>query len=150
MMFKNLLIATDGSELGNKALDIALELARLHGASLIILTATDPVATGIGSGGFGTIDAGPILARLEEAYASEAANLLAAARHKAQAAGISAQTLHLPRHRPADGILETAAQKGTDLIVMGSHGRRGLARLLLGSQATEVLARATIPVLIVK
>jgi nucleotide-binding universal stress UspA family protein len=149
-MYKNLLIATDGSELGDKALDAALDLARQNGASLTILTATDPVATGIGSGGFGTIDAGPILARLEEAYAIEAADLLAAARHKAQEAGIAAETLHLPRHRPADGILETVSEKGCDLIVMGSHGRRGLNRLLLGSQAAEVLARATIPVLIVK
>ncbi|MVS99447.1 universal stress protein [Devosia marina] len=149
-MYKNLLIATDGSELGDKALDAALDLARQNGASLIILTATDPVATGIGSGGFGTIDAGPILARLEEAYATEAADLLAAARHKAQEAGIAAETLHLPRHRPADGILETVSEKGCDLIVMGSHGRRGLNRLLLGSQAAEVLARAAVPVLIVK
>ncbi|MEQ9634933.1 MAG: universal stress protein [Devosia marina] len=149
-MYKNLLIATDGSELGDKALDAALDLARQNGASLTILTATDPVATGIGSGGFGTIDAGPILARLEEAYATEAADLLAAARHKAQEAGIAAETLHLPRHRPADGILETVSEKGCDLIVMGSHGRRGLNRLLLGSQAAEVLARAAVPVLIVK
>jgi len=149
-MYKNLLIATDGSDLGNKALDAALALARQNHAALTIVTATDPVATGIGAGGFGTIDAGPIVARLEEAYATEAANLLADARHRAQDAGITAETLHLPRHRPADGILETAAAKNCDLIVMGSHGRRGLNRLLLGSQAAEVLARAAIPVLIVK
>lgn len=149
-MFKTLLIATDGSELGNRALEAGLALARLNGAAVTILTATDPISTGIGSGGFGTIDAGPILARLEEAYAAEAADLLAAARHQAQEAGIAAETLHLPRHRPADGILETAASKSADLIVMGSHGRRGIGRLLLGSQAAEVLARASIPVLIVK
>jgi nucleotide-binding universal stress UspA family protein len=52
-------------------------------------------------------------------------------------------------HRfPADGILETAEQSGCDLIVMGSHGRRGLAKFLLGSQATEVLTRSKVPVLI--
>ncbi|ODT72660.1 MAG: hypothetical protein ABS75_02295 [Pelagibacterium sp. SCN 63-23] len=149
-MFKNLLIATDGSELGDKALDVALELARIHGASLTVLTATDPVSTGIGSGGFGTIDAGPIVARLEESYAAEAANLLAAARQKASTAGIDIHTLHLPRHRPADGILATVAARGSDLVIMGSHGRRGLGRLLLGSQASEVLSRAQVPVLIVK
>ncbi|MHA6299445.1 universal stress protein [Devosia sp. CAU 1758] len=149
-MYKNLLIAIDGSDLGNKALEAGLALTRLNGANVTILTATDPVSTGIGSGGFGTIDAGPIVARLEEAYAAEAADLLAAARHQAQEAGITAEILHLPRQRPADGILETAAGKSSDLIVMGSHGRRGLGRLLLGSQAAEVLARASIPVLIVK
>lgn len=149
-MFKSILVATDGSDLASKALDVALDTARLHGARLTIVTATDPVATGIGSGGFGTIDAGPIVARLEEAYAAEAADLLAKARHRAQEAGITAETLHMPRHRPADGILEAAEDKGADLIVMGSHGRRGLNRLLLGSQAAEVLVRATMPVLVVK
>jgi nucleotide-binding universal stress UspA family protein len=149
-MFKNLLIATDGSELADKAIKAGLELARLNGAQVTILTATDPVSTGIGSGGFGTIDAGPIVARLEEGYAAEAANLLASARHKAQEAGITAETVHMPRHRPAEGILETAEKTGCDLIVMGSHGRRGLGRLLLGSQAAEVLARAKVPVLIIK
>src|SRR5690606_27503261 len=136
-MFKSILVATDGSELATRALDAALELARTNGATLTILTATDPVATGIGGGGFGTIDAGPIVARLEEAYAAGAADLLASARHRAQDAGIKAKTLHLPRHRPADGILQTATEISADLIVMGSHGRRGLNRLLLGSQAAE-------------
>lgn len=149
-MYKSILVATDGSDLANKALDAAIGLARLSGAALTIVTATDPVSTGIGAGGFGTIDAGPILARLEEAYAAQAANLLADARHKAQDAGIAAQILHLPRHRPADGIVETATETGSDLIVMGSHGRRGLGRLLLGSQAAEVLSRAPVPVLIIK
>lgn len=149
-MFKSILVATDGSELADKALDAALELARHTGAHVGIVTATDPVSSGIGSGGFGAIDAGPILARLEEAYSIQAANLLAAASHRAKAAGITLETLHLPRRRPADAIIETAAEKGSDLIVMGSHGRRGIDRLLLGSQAAEVLARAAIPVLVVK
>ena len=149
-MFKSILVATDGSDLANKALDLALETARLNGARLTIVTATDPVATGIGSGGFGTIDAGPIVARLEEAYAAEAADLLAKARHRAQEAGIAAQTLHLPRHRPADGILEAADEKGCDLIVMTSHGRRSIMSMLLGSETRKVLSHAKIPVLIVR
>ena len=149
-MFKSILVATDGSDLANKALDTALDLARLYGASLSILTTTDPVTASLGAGGFGTIDAGPILARLEEAYASQAANLLADARHKLQESGVTAETLHLPDHRPADGIVQTATEKNADLIVMGSHGRRGLSRMLLGSQAAEVLSRANVPVLIVK
>lgn len=148
-MFKSILVAIDGSDLATKALDAAIALAKTHEASLTILTATDPVATGIGSGGFGTLNAGPIIERLEEAYATEATRMLTEASERAAAAGITAQTLHLPRHRPADGIVETAEGRA-DLIVMGSHGRRGLGRLLLGSQASEVLTRATVPVLIVK
>lgn len=149
-MFKSLLIATDGSELGDKALAAGVELARAHGSSILVLTATDPVATGIGAGGFGTLDAGPIIAQLEEDYAAGAKKLLDAAREKLAAAGIAAETLHVPRQRPADAILDTAAARGVDTIVMGSHGRRGFGRLLLGSQASEVLARASVPVLIVK
>ena len=71
-------------------------------------------------------------------------------RSQAQQAGIEAQTLHVPLHRPADAIIQTAQDKGCDTIVMGSHGRRGIGRLLLGSQAAEVLARASVPVLVVK
>lgn len=149
-MFKSILVATDGSDLASKALDAALDLARLNGADLTVLTTTDPVISSVGAGGFGTIDAGPILARLEEAYAAQAADLLAEARHKIQDAGAKAETIHLPDHRPADGIILTARDKSADLIIMGSHGRRGLNRLLLGSQAAEVLSRSTIPVLIIK
>lgn len=148
-MFKSLLIAIDGSDLSSKALAKGLELAKGQGARVVVLTTTDPVSTGLGAG-FGSIDAGPIVERLEAAYAEEAGQLLAGARAKAEAAGVAVETLHLPRHRPADGILETAGDRGTDLIVMGSHGRRGLNRLLLGSQAAEVLARSTLPVLIMK
>ncbi len=147
-MFKTLLIAIDGSDLGDKALAAGIELAKINGGKITVLTATDPVSTGIGSGGFGTIDAGHIVARLEETYTAEATKLLDAAKSKADAAGIAAETLHAPRQRPADAILANA--KTHDTIVMGSHGRRGLGRLLLGSQAAEVLARSEIPVLIIK
>ncbi len=149
-MFKTLLIAIDGSELGDKALAAGIELAKLNGSKIAILTATDPVSTGIGSGGFGTIDAGNIIARLEESYTAQAKTLLDAARAKVEAAGLVAETFHAPRQRPADAILAAAGQQGSDLIVMGSHGRRGLGKLLLGSQAADVLSHAAIPVLIVK
>tara|TARA_R110002020_G_scaffold4015_13_gene17590 strand:+ start:528 stop:977 length:450 start_codon:yes stop_codon:yes gene_type:complete len=149
-MFNNLLIATDGSALGDKALAAGLELAKLHAAKVTILTSTDPVSGAIGAGGFGTIDAASILVQLEARYVEEAQTILAAAAGKAEQAGIAAQTLHLPRLRPADAIIQTATDLGCDTIVMGSHGRRGFERLLLGSQAAEVLARAGVAVLIVK
>lgn len=149
-MFKSLLIATDGSELGDKALAAGIELAKAHGSKILVLTSTDPVETSIGGGGFGTLDAGSIIAQLEEDYAVGAKKLLDAAKTKLEAAGLAAETLHVPRHRPADAIIEAVAAKGVDTIVMGSHGRRGLGRLLLGSQASEVLARSSVPVLIVK
>jgi nucleotide-binding universal stress UspA family protein len=149
-MFTTLLIATDGSELSNKALAAGLDLARLHGSTVTIMTATDPVSTALGAGGFGAIDAGPILDQLDAAYAAQASQVLSAARDMADKAGIAVQTLHVARQRAADAIVLTASERGCDTIVMGSHGRRGIERMLLGSQAAEVLARATIPVLIVK
>ncbi|MBU1304250.1 MAG: universal stress protein, partial [Alphaproteobacteria bacterium] len=142
--------ATDGSELSNKALGAGLDLARLHGATVTIMTATDPVSTALGGGGFGAIDAGPILDQLDAAYAAQASQVLSAARDMADKAGIAVQTLHIAQQRPADAIVQTASERGCDTIVMGSHGRRGIERMLLGSQAAEVLARATVPVLIVK
>lgn len=150
MMFKKLLVATDGSDLGNKALDTAIELARLSGGAITVLTATDPVATGIGSGGFGTIDAGAIVTRLEESYAAQAKTLLDEARAKVAAAGIGIETLHAARQSGADAIIAVVTERGFDVVVMGSHGRRGIGRLLLGSQAAEVLSRSSVPVLIVK
>lgn len=149
-MFTTLLIATDGSDLGNKALQAGLDLARLHDARVTVMTATDPVTTTIGAGGFGAMDAGPILIQLDAAYASEASRILAASQDLADKAGVSIQTLHMSHQRPADAIMQAATEQACDTIVMGSHGRRGLQRMLLGSQAAEVLARATIPVLIVK
>ena len=150
-MFHNILIATDGSELGDKALAAALNLGKGSGGKVTVLTVTDPVTSMVGgTGGFGQIDAGPLINKLEEGYRETAGKVLAAAQQQAQALGTAVETLHLPDHLAADGIIQTAEQRGADLIVMGSHGRRGLGRLLLGSQAAEVLARAKVPVLVVK
>jgi nucleotide-binding universal stress UspA family protein len=150
-MFHNILIATDGSELGDKALAAALNLGKGSGGKVTVLTVTDPVTSMVGgTGGFGQIDAGPLINKLEESYRETAGKVLTAAQQQAQALGTAVETLHLPDHLAADGIIQTVEQRGADLIVMGSHGRRGLGRLLLGSQAAEVLARAKVPVLVVK
>ncbi len=79
-MFKSLLIATDGSGTRRQGRGVYVELAKAHGSKILVLTSTDPVATGIGAGGFGTFDAGPIIVQLEEDYAEQAKNLLDAAR----------------------------------------------------------------------
>jgi nucleotide-binding universal stress UspA family protein len=71
------------------------------------------------------------------------------ARTMAEQAGISAELVHIPDAHPATAIIETAKSRGCDLIVMGSHGRRGLRELFLGSQTSEVLADGSVPVLVV-
>jgi len=149
-MFQNLLIAVDGSVLSNKALGAGLELAKSYGSRVTILTATDPVSTGLGSGGFGTLSAGPLVERLEEAYEADARRILDASILRLSEGGVTAEAVYAPRQRPADAILQEAETRDCDTILMGSHGNRGLRRLLLGSQASDVLARSTSTVIIVK
>jgi nucleotide-binding universal stress UspA family protein len=86
-----------------------------------------------------------------EASQKEAANkVLAAAKALADKMGVESETLHVPNSFPADAIIETAQTKHCSLIAMSSHGRRGLGRILLGSQTSEVLARSPVPVLVVR
>jgi nucleotide-binding universal stress UspA family protein len=84
----------------------------------------------------------------EKAISANAAEILAKADEAAGKAGISCRTIHVKERHPAEGIIETAKARTCDLIVMASHGRRGLSRLLLGSQAHNVITHSTIPVLI--
>jgi nucleotide-binding universal stress UspA family protein len=149
-MFQHLLVALDGSELANKALKVSLELAKAHNSKVTIVTSTDPINTGLGTGGFGMIDAASIVKQLEQIYAAQAKQILDAAKVTCSETGIDADTIYVPRQRAGDSILETAEKVGCDLIIMGSHGRQGLQKLLLGSQAAAVLAASKDPVLIVK
>lgn len=75
---------------------------------------------------------------------------LAAVKVSADRMDVAAERTHVPNARAADAILQIAQSMDIDLIVMSSHGRRGVERLLLGSQTAEVLAHSTIPVLVVK
>ena len=69
---------------------------------------------------------------------------------QAAAAGVACETVHVPDGFPSDAIVQVAAGHGAGLVVMASHGRRGLGRVLLGSQTQAVLAKATVPVLVVR
>jgi nucleotide-binding universal stress UspA family protein len=86
----------------------------------------------------------------EEIVARDASRILATVAETAGKLGIACATLHVADRYPAEGIIELAKARNCDLIVMASHGRRGLAKLLLGSQATRVLTYSTVPVLICK
>jgi nucleotide-binding universal stress UspA family protein len=143
-MYKHILIATDGSELAGKAVDAGLELARLLGARVTAVKASEPwsamAATGEAALAF-PVD------EYEKGAAEDAARVLGAVSAAAKKQGVACETVHV-NDFPADGIIETAKAKGCDLIVMSSHGRRGIARVLLGSQAMRVLTLSTVPVLI--
>jgi nucleotide-binding universal stress UspA family protein len=143
-MYKHILIATDGSELAGKAVAAGFDIARGLGAQVTTVTVTEPwtaFATGGAVFGFPVDE--------YEKSAVESANLILSGVSKlARKADIKCATVHANDQYPAEGILETAKKNGCDLIVMASHGRRGLGRLLLGSQAVRVLTHSTVPVLI--
>lgn len=149
-MYKTIVCAVDGSELSTKALRHALTLAKTFGSKLSVLTVTDPSVIIAPGAEIMMIDTASVLADLDKAKEESAKGILEDAGKLAQEAGVSISPIYLPGHTAAEGIVTTAKTGGADLIVMGSHGRRGLGRLLLGSQAAEVLAHAPVPVLIVK
>jgi nucleotide-binding universal stress UspA family protein len=143
-MYRHILIATDGSELAQKAVEQGAALAKAIGAEVTMVTVTEPwtsVAPGEMAISF------PV-EEYEKGAASNAARTLAAAQEIASQRGISCKSVHVKDQFPADGIIDTAKTSGCDLIVMASHGRRGLARVFLGSQAVRVLTHSPVPVLI--
>lgn len=144
-MFKHILIPVDGSPTAQKAVDKAAGLARAFGSQTTVIYVIDPYPfTGLGS------DFAYGQAEYLSAAHAEAAEATEAARAALAAAGVTVQTEVVESHAVWRGITETAHARGADLIVMGSHGRRGLEKLVLGSVAQRVLAHATQPVLIVR
>lgn len=143
-MFTHILIPTDGSDLAGKAVVEGLQLARAVGAKVTFVTAVEP---------FHFLSADPSQletqkAGYEAASRAHAGRILGEAMAKAGSAGVAAAAVEVWRDDPSAAIIETAAERGCDLIAMASHGRRGVAAILLGSQATRVLTHSTIPVLI--
>jgi len=146
-MYKHILISTDGSEVAQKGVDHGLSLARSVGAKVTLVTVTEPFPVYPGPDWI----PGPAEIADYEARQNEgAAKVLADAKAGADRLGVATETVHVPQARPAETIVATADQRHCDLIVMASHGRRGLRRLLLGSQTSEVLVSSAVPVLVVK
>jgi nucleotide-binding universal stress UspA family protein len=143
-MYKNILIATDGSELAYKAVAQGLALAKALGARLTAVTVTEPWATMAPP----EVLNEPFVQEFERAASERAKQILDSVAAAAKNANVACATLHVRDRFPAEGILEAATNIGADLIVMASHGRRGLAKFLLGSQATEVLVHSSVPVLV--
>jgi nucleotide-binding universal stress UspA family protein len=148
-MYKHILIATDGSELAGRALAHGLALAKELKAPVTIVTVTQlwsalEMAQVAGKAGPDPVH------RFEDMAAASAKVILDAAAQKAKVANVTCDIVHVPDQNPAEGIIAIAEKKGCDLIVMASHGRRTVGRLLLGSQVNEVLAHSKVPALIVR
>ena len=148
-MYKHILIATDGSELATKALEHGLALAERDNARVTVVTVTEPWSA-LDIAHDALLRRPDPIGHFEEIAAAAAARILDDAAQRANAYGVTCDRVHVKDQHPAEGIVATAKDTGCDLIVMASHGRRGVSRLLLGSQAYEVLTHCSVPALIVR
>ena len=149
-MYANILLSTDGSEVARKGVKQGIALAKALNAKATVITVTEPMYIDYGGGhAGGYIPSQEEMDTFDAARKTSAGEVLDDVQAMADQIGISAELLHVPNAHPATAIVETAKSRGCDLIVMASHGRRGLKKLLLGSQTSEVLADGSLPVLIV-
>jgi nucleotide-binding universal stress UspA family protein len=149
-MYANILLSTDGSDVARKGVEQGLALAKALNAKATVITVTEPLPVDFGGGhASGWIPSQQEVDRFDAACKERAGKVLGEAKAMAEQIGMSTELLHVPDSYPANAIIETAKSRGCDLIVMASHGRRGLKKLFLGSQASEVLADGSVPVLIV-
>ncbi len=143
-MYKHLLIAIDGSELAKTALRHGIALAKELDARVTIVTVSEPWH----SYAPGEISMPFPVKQYQDSVAKWALKILAEAKAVANDAGVNSATIHIKEDYPADGILSVAENQSCDLIVMASHGRQGLSRIVLGSQANHVVTHSKLPVLI--
>ena len=148
-MFTHILIATDGSELADKAVAQGLALAKALNAKATAVTVTEPWDA-MSMAALAESQMRNPIADYEERMEAVANRILWSVGEGAKKLGLPCATLHVKDRHPAEGIIEAAEAQGCDLIVMASHGRRGVAALLLGSETQRVLIHSTLPVLIVK
>lgn len=146
-MYTHILIATDGSELAHKAEMTGLSLANALGAKVTVVTVTEPwdplSMAALAERG----KPNPITV-FEERSAAAAGRVLSGAKESATKQGVTCDTIHVRDRHPAEGIIEAAEKQNCDLIVMASHGRRGLSKIFLGSQAAKVVTLSALPVLV--
>ncbi len=143
-MFRKILVPTDGSPLSDKAAKAALEFAAAHGASVVGLSVAELYPFMLMPEAGAMVD----MANYEEIQDKSAQQAMVKFRALAAEAGVSAEVVSTRGVHAYEEILDTASAKGCDLIWMGSHGRKGLDKLLLGSETQRVLSHSTIPVMV--
>ena len=144
-MYTRILVPTDGSDISTKAVQTACTLAKLCNAGLVFVSVKGPFP-------YSAISEMQPVPPQEYYDAQErmAAGWVNAAQAIALAEGVSCEGLTVEAMHPWEAIIEQAKTRGCDLIVMASHGRRGLSALLLGSETTRVLTHSPLPVLVVR
>ncbi|CUI26344.1 universal stress protein [Achromobacter xylosoxidans] len=143
-MYKHILIPTDGSQLSSEALVESLDLAKSLGAKATILTVEEPFHVFA----MGAAQVAHSLNEYQDQIRAQAERLLSAAATQAREAGVPCETLRATHEDPYQAIIDAARERHCDLIAMASHGRRGMAAVVLGSQTQKVLAHSTTPVLV--
>lgn len=147
-MFKHILVPTDGSGFSNKAVAAGARLAQALRAQLLLLHVRSPIESPhhIEGGALSNLGEKVLVQEIED----EERKLLDAALAIAAADGMKAETAFVAGYSPYDAIIRIAREQHCDLIVMASHGRRGISGFLIGSETQKVLTHTTIPVLIVR
>ncbi len=147
-MFKSILVPTDGSAFSNLAVTTAARLAQSLHAKLLVLHVRSPIESPhhVEGGALSSLGGKVVMREIED----EERKLLDAALEIAAADGIKAEKAFIDGYSPYDAIIRIAREQQCDLIVMASHGRRGITGLLLGSETQKVLTHTAIPVLIVR
>ena len=144
-MFKRILVPTDGSDITGKAVDTAIALAKSVGAQLYAISVKEPFP-------YSAISEMQPTPPQEFFDAQEriAAKRLALVTEAAKTAGVGCQAHSVEALHPWEAIIDHAKRMECDLVVMASHGRRGVTALLLGSETQKVLTHSTVPVLVVR
>lgn len=147
-MYRKILVPTDGSKLSRKATHAAISLAGNLGSELVALNVVPRYPTSYFEGGVNI--SSTEVARMEKQWAEQGLALAEDVETAAAHAGVKAKAVTVRSDLVAEAILAAARKHKCDLIVMASHGRRGLKRLLLGSETQHVLTHGGIPVLVLR
>ena len=148
-MYKNILLPIDGSQPSLRAAQHGIELAKALSARVTTIIVTTPWAPQFAREP-AVVVPGVVVPQAEYDLRTEqaACDRLRVVTDEARSAGVAAKALHVKHGDPHVAILDAARREGCDLIVMSSHGRRGLAELLLGSETVKVVTHSDIPVLV--
>jgi nucleotide-binding universal stress UspA family protein len=147
-MYQRILVPTDGSALSKKAVKSAIELAASIGAEVVAMNVVPRYPTSYFEGGM-TVSPTEV-ARVEKQWAEQGQARADAVREAAESAGVKARSVTVRSDLVAEAILSAVRKYKCDLVVMASHGRKGIKRLLLGSETQHVLTHGTVPVLVLR
>lgn len=147
-MYKRILVATDGSTLSKKAVASAIDLAALSGAELVAIKIAPRYPQSYFEGSL-PLSASEV-AKIEKQWTEAAQKVVDGVGKAASAKGVSVKSVVVKSDIVSDALISAAKKYKVDLIVMASHGRRGIKRLLLGSETQQVLTHANVPVLVLR